>query len=262
MSKLLKNLLFFGLNLFFINKQSGPSILMYHSVGHNQAFFTVKPKIFEKQLAYLKNKGFKIVFLSELIRLLKEKQDCSKIVVLTFDDGYLDNYEIVLPLLKKYQLPATIFLITGLLGSNWANSENISLPLLREPEIKEIILSGLVEFMPHSVNHKKVTKITNEEIDYETIESKKNIERLTGKNANIFAYPKGRSNQQAIDIIRKNGFIAAVTTTEGLVNLNNYNLYQLPRNAVNSKTSRAQFIGKLSNSIDYYLKLKNFFGRK
>ncbi|MCX6786151.1 MAG: polysaccharide deacetylase family protein [Candidatus Komeilibacteria bacterium] len=228
MSKLLKNLLFFGLNLFFINKQSGPSILMYHSVGHNQAFFTVKPKIFEKQLAYLKNKGFKIVFLSELIRLLKEKQDCSKIVVLTFDDGYLDNYEIVLPLLKKYQLPATIFLITGLLGSNWANSENISLPLLREPEIKEIILSGLVEFMPQ----------------------------------NIFAYPKGRSNQQAIDIIRKNGFIAAVTTTEGLVNLNNYNLYQLPRNAVNSKTSRAQFIGKLSNSIDYYLKLKNFFGRK
>ena len=83
------------------NKQNVASILMYHSVGDNDLFFTVKEPDFEKQLKYLKKKNFNCLTLSELLDKREKKESLKNCVALTFDDGYLDNYEIVFPLLKN-----------------------------------------------------------------------------------------------------------------------------------------------------------------
>ncbi len=94
----------------------GASILMYHSVAENNGFFTVSPKEFEKQMQYLQKKGLKIIPLSDLVNRFLKREDISSLVSLTFDDGYLDNLENVLPILRKYNIKGSIFIAPALLG--------------------------------------------------------------------------------------------------------------------------------------------------
>lgn len=113
MKGILKTVLFSLLLPFLGSLKGRASILMYHSIGEGGAFFAVTEEDFEKQLLYLKRRGFVCITLSELVEKLERKEDVSSNVVLTFDDGYEDNYTKAFPLLKKYDIPATIFLITG-----------------------------------------------------------------------------------------------------------------------------------------------------
>jgi peptidoglycan/xylan/chitin deacetylase (PgdA/CDA1 family) len=103
------------------NVESFAAILVYHRVNIFQekwSISTIEVKEFEKQMKYLK-KSYNILDLEELVSLVKEKKAIpKKTVVITFDDGYLDNYKFAYPILKKYKIPATIFLTTGYIGSN------------------------------------------------------------------------------------------------------------------------------------------------
>src|SRR5579872_6987150 len=87
-----KDALFLFLRLANPRLHSGTSILMYHSIATNKAFFTVSPYQFERQLKYLIENGYKVIKLSEFVGRLARGEDISNIVCLTFDDGYLDNY--------------------------------------------------------------------------------------------------------------------------------------------------------------------------
>jgi peptidoglycan/xylan/chitin deacetylase (PgdA/CDA1 family) len=91
------------------------SILAYHRVGPQTNKWSLNPlheKIFEYHINYL-SKNFKIVSLSNLSKMIRNKNIPEKAVVITFDDGYKDNYEFAFPILKKYNAPATVFLATG-----------------------------------------------------------------------------------------------------------------------------------------------------
>ena len=112
MKKLIKNLIYKILSYFNFG---GVVILMYHSIAENNEFFTVSPKEFEKQMAYLKNHNFNVVKLTDLPGLFK-KPILRKSLVITFDDGYEDNYLNARPILEKYNLPATIFVSSACIG--------------------------------------------------------------------------------------------------------------------------------------------------
>lgn len=108
-----KNLVYFILSFFNFK---GAVILMYHSVGDNSELATVKLKNFKKQLDYLKKKKFNVIKLSKLARIIESGEKIQpKTICFTFDDGYQDNYINVLPLLKKYDFPATVFISPALL---------------------------------------------------------------------------------------------------------------------------------------------------
>jgi peptidoglycan/xylan/chitin deacetylase (PgdA/CDA1 family) len=100
-------------------------ILMYHRVlaaSHDLPYFVhpgmfVTPVTFEKHIVYLK-KRFNIVFLEDLVNKIVNKENIDGCCTITFDDGWLDNYTDAFPLLCKYQVPATIFLTTGFIGTN------------------------------------------------------------------------------------------------------------------------------------------------
>jgi len=236
LKNLIKNCVYFFIN--FLPYQEGAVILMYHSVADNNVFFTVKPEIFETQMKYLKNNNYNVIKLSDLIDILKYNNKIpKKIVVLTFDDGYNDNYTNVFPILKKYNFPATIFLITGLIGKEINNSQNITLKALNWDEIQEMHNSGLVDFQPHTTNHRE----SNQQ---EIIDSKKEIEKKFGKKCEFFAYPRGLYNKEIIDILKNNGFKAARTVEGGKVNQGD-NLFKLKSVSVNSTTSFIQFRANL-----------------
>lgn len=254
MNKFFKKIFFFILGVGKIKLTKGASILMYHSVGENQAFFTVSVKNFSKQMAYLKCSKRIVVKLTDLVEKIIKKENISGYVCLTFDDGYLDNLTHALPILKKYNFPATIFVATNFIGGQMCNSENRSLPIISSEEIK-INVSSQLEFLPHTSNHKLLNLLKSEDYNDELLSSRLKIEELTGQKGEILAYPKGLYSKSIIEYLKSNQWRGAVTVQPGLVELKD-NLFELKRNAVVSSTSLSEFKIKVSDRLKFYLKFK------
>jgi len=206
------------LSIRFFFKKKGAAILMYHSVGDNNVFFTVRPNEFRRQMDYLKNNQYRVISLAELVDALKSDKPLSKkTAVLTFDDGYKDNHYNVFPVLKEYNFPATIFLASGLVGKEISNSQGISLPILSWKEIEEMDKSGLIDFEPHTANHIRLDQVDVDQARREIIDSKKIIEQKLNKECRFFAYPGGRHNQEIVRILKNSGFESARGVTNGYI---------------------------------------------
>jgi len=256
MSHFFKNIFFVIANLFHRGLGDRASILMYHSIDTNEAFFSVTKKSFEQQIEYLVSQKVVFLRLPELIRRICAHESVAGCVCVTFDDGYKDNYMNAYPILKKFNIPSAIFLTTGTIGGALSLKSGISLPMLSLGEIREMRDSGLVEFFPHSVTHVKYNKDNLEKCVNEAHVSKQYVEQLFGEPVLVYAYPSGRLDSFFIEAVKKDGYIAAVTVEEGLVRLGD-NLFTLKRNPVDSLTTMVQFKGKVSRSIITYLWLKN-----
>ena len=153
---------------------------------------------FEAQLLEIKRLGFETYFADE-----PERADGKPGVVITFDDGYIDNYTTVFPLLQKYNMKATIFLITDMIGTEGH---------LTKAQIKEMSESGLVHFGSHTVSHTKLDTLTEYEIQQEFLHSKEYIEALIEKPVTALAYPNGVYTEKAQTIAMAVGYRYAYTT--------------------------------------------------
>lgn len=247
--------LFWSLASLFSQEKNAASILMYHSIGDNKAFFTVREEEFEKQLEYVQAHHFDVITLSTLLEKMRQNQSLAHTVVITFDDGYKDNYDVAFPLLKKYKMPATIFLTTDYIGSSMKLKGGMVLPMVSRQDIQEMTESGCIEFMPHTKSHVRYADDNLESFLQEVRESRKAVETLTGRPTPLFAYPAGKYDQTLVDRIKKEGFIGAVTVDEGLVYAQS-DFFVLKRNAVDSTTSMTAFKGKVSSAVEWYERLK------
>jgi len=200
-------------------------------------------------MAYLKKHNYRVISLSDLVSCLETKTDLpKKAVVLTFDDGYQDNYFNVWPILKKYNFAATIFLVPGLIGQEMNNAQKIPLKILDWPQIQEMHQSGLVDFQPHSLTHPRLDKISLEQVRKEIKESRKIIEERLNKTCSFFAYPFGKYNEEVKQIVKKEGFKAALSIKAGLVKEGD-DVFELNRISVNSRISLVRFRAKLKGLI-------------
>lgn len=253
----LKNLIYFALNKlrFLFPRKGFSSILMYHSVGGNGAFFTVKSENFEWQMDYLKKNNFRTLFLAELAGKMEKGEILnSQNIVLTFDDGYEDNYRNVFPILKKHNFRATIFLTTDFIGKEMGSRNNPPLKMLNWEQILEMDASGLVDFQPHGASHAELNAIADANAEKEILESRKILEEELSKKCDFFAYPRGKYNEKIIELLKSNRFKGAVTVREGVTKKNDA-LFELKRNSIDSKTTKIQFIGKTSYSVEIFRKI-------
>lgn len=232
MKRSIKNLIYRLLSLFNFK---GVSVLMYHSVGWNNSFFTVKPEEFKKQIKWLKKNDFKVLSLEDFSSFLKNGIFPGKSVFLTFDDGYEDNFSNVFPILKKYNFPATIFLSQG--------NPGVNLKMINTNQIEAIHNFGLVDFSPHGFSHKKLTEISLAEAEKEIIESKKDVEEKTGDQCVCFSYPYGAVNE-GVKRLAKKHFDFAFGVKKGKVK-KSFDAYDLRRNSIDSSVNFAQFKGKV-----------------
>lgn len=177
-----------------------PVSLMYHSI--NETPFTsltglfVRPVDFEDQLATLNSLGYTYIFADEF-----EYSD-TPTVMLTFDDGYTDNYTEMFPILKKYNAKATIFMVTSAIDTaGYLTSE----------QIREMADSGLVRFASHTHNHRSLTSMSEESIRYEFEQSKQILAELTGHETNAICYPGGSVSDE-IALIAEEYFYFGYTT--------------------------------------------------
>lgn len=165
-------------------------ILMYHAVSDDIVGIEelhVSPSNMEDQLAYLVENGYDPIFFSDLPHL----EDYDKPVILTFDDGYEDNYSELFPLLKKYGVKATIFIITDYMG--YPNKMNWE-------QIQEMSLSGLVSIQSHTATHRFLSELSEDELVQEMERSQTTLLKLTGIKPYVLCYPSGDSNSLAREV--------------------------------------------------------------
>ena len=201
---------------FLLKTDKRPPILMYHSISKKSSQVTAKN--FEKQIKYLVDKGYTFLFLEEI----HDSDKYDKPIIITFDDGYRDNYETAFEILKKYDAKATIFMITSFIGKDG---------FLTETQIKELEGSGLVRVESHTRDHTDLSKLPPEHANIQIEKSTAALKEITGREHKILAYPFGGFNDDVEKIVMEN-FDIAVATEKG----SQRNLAALYRKSVTNRS--------------------------
>jgi peptidoglycan/xylan/chitin deacetylase (PgdA/CDA1 family) len=207
-------------------------ILMYHSIEYEKDNGLRIPKEkFRNQMQYLKDNKFTPISLDELYdAMVANKHLPQKPIVITFDDGYVDNYINAYPVLKEFNFKATIFMVSGCINSPSYLNDN----QLKELEENNIAIES------HSVNHFRMNELNYEEQKSEIVTSKKVLEKLLKKEIKYFAYPYGRFSDSTEKLLEEAGYILAVTTVEGSANKSD-GIYKLNRFYISNNHSMEHY---------------------
>lgn len=186
-------------------------ILLYHHIARlpdnatlAQKRWTLTPEKFDDQMRWIAKNGFRPVTMAQLSDHLRDGSPLPfKPIVISFDDGWKDQYKNAIPILKKYNFNATFFIITDLVGHsaymNW-------------DEVSKISDFGM-DIEPHSHTHARLPALSAERARKEINQSKKILESHIKKPVSVFAYPYGSYDDEIISFIKDAGFDAAVTVS-------------------------------------------------
>ena len=160
------------------------------------------PQSFEENIKIFLENGYTIISMQDLADCNSGKAELpSKPIIITFDDGYYSNYEYIYPILKKYNVKASIFIITDNIGK-----EVDGIKYLGWEECLEMQNSGLIEIFSHSKKHVFYNKLPVRELRDDVIESYKLIEKILGKQElHVFAYPYGAYTDETVRTLKNNG---------------------------------------------------------
>jgi len=202
-------LLIGGLAFVFMKSAYVVPVLMYHAIDRNDKTtkLSVNPESFEAQMKFLHNNRYNVVTLEKLIEYINNKEAIpAKTVAITFDDGYYNNYQYAYPVLKKYNIPATIFIIVGQVGRDG---------YVGWKEIKEMSDSAVITIGSHTLSHKWLPSLGTRDLRNELASSKAILEEKTGKPVYALCYPIGAHNERVEREAHLAGYSCAVATNPG-----------------------------------------------
>lgn len=249
-------------DLYVDKKKYEVPVVMYHRVinkSENEGIHGtyIYENIFREHMKYLKDNNFSVITFEDLNNIgWRNRFDKNKkYIIITFDDGYVDNYELAFPILKEFNFKATIFLMGESTYNEWdvkADGEK-SFPLMPVEMIKEMQDYG-IEFGAHTFNHPKLNKLSNDEIKYQIVDVKKPLEEKIGREIITFAYPYGILNDYAKKMVEEAGYTFGVATDSGSVCLSD-DLYQIRRIAIFPNTNLFSFKRKVKGNYNF-IKIK------
>lgn len=242
-------------------------IIMYHSTHKkNPGKYCVTPALLEEDLKYLNFKGYTSIFIQDLIDF-QEKDKClpDNPIIITFDDGYTNNYLNAFPLFKKYETKCVMSIVGKYIDDNYKDGKLCpTRSHLSYVEIKELYDSGFVEIQNHTYNlHNTKGRIglgkkKKESIDeYENILTEdlmllqNNLKEKLNISCTTVAYPFGKYSKETESILKKLGFKAALTCNEGINKITkDSSLFYLKRyNRPNGKSSE-KFFRTIEKKLD------------
>lgn len=179
--------------------------LMYHQIREftpaltkAERRYTVRPAVFEAQIRALLKAGFTPIKPEQLEAALNGEKNAlpKKPILLTFDDGFRSQYDVVFPLLKKYQIPATFFVLSR-------GTEHV---YLSKEMLKEMSESPLVTIASHTERHAFLAHVSAQRRHEEIVTSKKELEQLLKQPVPYFAYPYGDWNTVVMNEVKQAGY--------------------------------------------------------
>lgn len=216
----------------------GALILGYHRVADLQSDphgLAVSVEHFAQQLEVLQRLAQPLP-LAQLVAHLKAGTLPPRAVALTFDDGYADVLYQALPLLERYEIPATLFVVTGCLGEPfwWERGQNEQADdpfpprAMTRTELAQLAAGGLVDFGAHSVTHPALTERPLYEQRLEIEQSKAELEAILQGRIRAFSYPHGATSDETQRLVRQAGYHYACASTPDMVRSAS-RLFCLPR---------------------------------
>ena len=189
----------------------GPKILVlnYHQIDNKNNYLSVEVSNFETQMKFLVDSGCITITPDELYAGIRGEIELPpKPVLITFDDGYLDNYTNAFPILKKYGLRATIFIIPAF--------TSVQPGYMTWEQLKEMEANGIT-VESHTLTHPKLEELPDDEIRSELLNSKALLEQNLGHPVEFLAYPTGTYNLHIAGIAQDLGYKGAFTIKYGVV---------------------------------------------
>jgi len=227
-----------GLHHLLLNESA--VIITFHrvndrAVGDNLA---CDLEMFEEYCRYFSD-HFRVIPLHELLEKLVMERPLSRELVITFDDGYQDNYKFATPVLKSLDLPATFFLTSRFIGTEivpwWDGRQGVRHPWMTWDEVRWLHAEGF-EIGAHTRTHANLAEICGSEARDEILGSRRDLEDQLGAPVELFAYPYGKENdisEENKEIIKEAG-LRCCCSCYGGINTNNTDPFYLRRIPISS----------------------------
>ena len=188
-------------------------VICYHSINKDpsgKSSIIISPEKFRQHLKAIKDNGYTTLTMAQFNDyILGDKPIPEKSVLLTFDDGYMDNYTNAFPILKEFNMNATIFVISSYLdGKEYLSPSNV----------KEMSDYG-IDIESHTVSHRRLSELSYEQQLSELKNSKEALEKLTGKTVVSIAYPEGKYNDDTTKAVLDAGYSMGFTIDRGYVGI-------------------------------------------
>lgn len=197
-----------SLNYILTSVLSGIPVLNYHQINdeaHNA--LTLSSQEFNGQMEYLYDNDYTTISPNQLVDYLQYGTELPpNPVLITFDDGYVDNYNVAYPILQKYNFTATIFLITDFVGNNGR--------YLSWKQVREMHDHGF-SFQSHTLSHMLLANVPDDEALAQLIKSREGLEWRLKEKVEYLAYPGGAYDQGTIELAKQAGYRAAFTINLG-----------------------------------------------
>src|SRR5512135_163141 len=207
-----------------MSQLTGYIVLMYHRVGDArndwERRYCVSPARFASHMQALQRCGMRPCSVEHFVAWLGGADTLHENnFVLTFDDGFLGVYEHAFPLLSRMGWPATVFLVSDLIGKTdeWTEHENPSgrsYPLLGRREIEELARGGF-SIHSHSRSHPDLRRLSRQAMIEELSGARRDLEDLLGRPIPYLAYPFGWYNESVIEAVKASGYAAAFSVQPG-----------------------------------------------
>ncbi|MBI3899529.1 MAG: polysaccharide deacetylase family protein [Gammaproteobacteria bacterium] len=225
-------------------------VLMYHRVDRVDGFdqLTVQPERFDEQMAYIAA-NHRVI---SLARAIDELTDGSTLpgVVVTFDDGYQDNLTQALPILKRHNIPATVFVTTDFSAQRRSHPRYGTAPGLHLDwdGVRALQAAGIT-IGSHTISHPFLTRLPPDQARREIAESKELIEQAIGAQVDFFCYPSGDFGRRELAFVYEAGYRAAVSVAPG-GNRVGTPLFALNRTEMTDRDGVAELGAKLDGAYD------------
>ncbi|MGH9321898.1 MAG: polysaccharide deacetylase family protein [Vicinamibacteria bacterium] len=229
-------------------------ILTYHRVNdlHPEDRLTVTTPAFTDQMEYLARTE-RVVSLGEAFASVQDaRRPPGNAVALTFDDGYLDNFECALPILERFRLKAAFFVVTGLVGTTTVIERYRgcceSDACMDWGHVQKLLARGH-EVGGHGRTHRELAPLDDSELEIEIDGCAHDLRRETGRSPNFFCYPRGSENVEVRRRVASSGFAAALTVYPG-PNFAGCDPYALRRTEISGEDEMEDFRMKLQGRYD------------
>lgn len=191
-----------------VTAPAGATLLVYHTVepktdkkeGVMQKHYHILPENFRAQMQYLKDNGYAVIPMKVYLDSINKGTEIpKKSVVLTFDDGWKNQYDYAYPILKEFGYTATFYII-----SNTVNGKSY----MTWDQVKELDRAGM-NIQSHTATHENLTKVNEQKIRQELANSKQTLEEKLGHSINMLAYPYYGNNASVQKLVAEAGYTSA-----------------------------------------------------